>query len=902
MIDVSQVILAPLVQVLLQNLHAILLSKLEESQKLKTDLRKMDNSLKYVQELLAREDENTERVDKRISWERNLRQIAYDANDVLDEIQTEDLRREHLLLHKIRDRCEHLVPSRRNFMHQIGDRVEQINAKLVQITENLRLGPVDRPRKKNDEIHVIGTTENLSVENSVFGRESVVERVVNMLLTGDGSDKPVLTIPLMGFGGIGKTTIAQVVYNHDHTSAYFEKKTWVYVPDGSNLTQLTKVIIECMDQPTTFTDLNRMQSIISDHLRGKRYLLVLDNLWNERSDDWAGIDKDWAVLQKALLTGGPGSRILVTTRNPTVARSTGTVGEPIVLTHLSDEDCWSLFSHHAFESEARDAHLVSVGKEIARKCRGWPEATRALGRHLRAADTSAWDHVHKVEIPAFIPDLQQSILNSLVSTYVQWPARLKQCIRFCGIFPPDHQFERDFLIRLWMAQGFLHSANRTPEEIGGEYIDSLLDRMFFRRVEDGSPTRYVMPSLVSQMAHYVSADESCLAAYNKEFKVPPNARHATLVFDQVHQRGGTRSFSVNDRSKTTIESFYGCEGLYTLLLLGSSPNLQIPQDMADRLKRLRALDLGCLEIKSLDESIGKLIHLRYLNISSPKIKKLPKSVSKLYNLQTLGLRNCKMLEKLPRTIVSLPKLRHIDLYHDEDFQEEAPCSLSSMPKGVGKLKLLTLSIFVLSSRFTRAQIQELGEMNDIQGDLRLLNLQNISKEASEANLHMKSHITRLELQWGDQQSLKSSDSMPEIVLEKLQAPKGIKELWVVGFDGRSFPKWIGDGSFSKLVKLRLSNCRVCPRLPPLGKLPVLEELSIKGMDAVEYVDCAFCGGSNGFHSLKKLSFERMKNWKGWYGEKECTFSSLSELVIKDCPQLVACHPIPQKARVLFIEA
>ena len=110
---------------------------------------------------------------------------------------------------------------------------------------------------------------------------------------------------------------------------------------------------------------------LREHIKDKKFLLVLDDVSNEDHIKW--------IELKNLLHGGcNGSKIIVTTRNSSIATIMSTV-EPYNLDGLSQKDCLSLFVKLAFkEEEEQYPNFLEIGKEIVKKCRGVPLAVNTL--------------------------------------------------------------------------------------------------------------------------------------------------------------------------------------------------------------------------------------------------------------------------------------------------------------------------------------------------------------------------------------------------------------------------------------------------------------------------------------------------------------------------------------------
>ncbi|KAL5540437.1 hypothetical protein UlMin_044953 [Ulmus minor] len=294
-------------------------------------------------------------------------------------------------------------------------------------------------------------------------------------------------------GGIGKTTLAQVVFNDDEVKEPFELKAWVCVSEEFDVCKVTKTILEAIDsRPCDLKDLNSLQVQLAKNLRGKKFLIVLDDVWRENYDDWE-------FMSRPFQNGGQGSKIIVTTRSDKVAkimRSASTYSLKI----LSDEDCLRLFAWHALGCEDFAAHsdLEKIGGEIVKKCKGLPLASKALGGVLRStSDVLEWERIVKSEIWD-LTDEESNILPALRLSYHYLPSHLKRCFAYCSIFPKDFKFNKEELVQLWMAENLLYpQKNKRIEDVGDEYFKDLLSRSFFQKSDESS---IVMHDLMVDLA------------------------------------------------------------------------------------------------------------------------------------------------------------------------------------------------------------------------------------------------------------------------------------------------------------------------------------------------------------------------------------------------------------------
>ncbi|KAB1211944.1 putative disease resistance RPP13-like protein 1 [Morella rubra] len=266
-------------------------------------------------------------------------------------------------------------------------------------------------------------------------------------------------------GGLGKTTLAQLVYDDNRVEEHFGLKAWVCISNDFDVLKITKTISERVGLSThgDSKDLDLLQVALKQKLMEKKFLIVLDDIWNENYDAWE-------ILCKPFRNGPQGSRIIATTRGLHVASvMRSTITYP--LKKLPEEDCWSLFAKHAFRDNDLGVHpeLEAIGREIVKKCNGLPLAAKAIGSLLWSKlDINEWDKILKSELW----DLQTDVIPALRLSYQYLPSHLKQCFAYCSIFPQDYKFRKEELILLWMAEGFFQQ----DKQVGDEYFRHLVAR------------------------------------------------------------------------------------------------------------------------------------------------------------------------------------------------------------------------------------------------------------------------------------------------------------------------------------------------------------------------------------------------------------------------------------------
>ncbi|CAL5381106.1 unnamed protein product [Camellia sinensis] len=902
--DVVGIFISPLLQAVIDKLLSPDLINFARCDGVTTSIKELKKSFEDINHVLA-DAEDKQISDETVNrWLKELQHLVYDADDVLDEFATEVLRKkliraetdadvdvgEASTRRKVRrfllpTCCTSFTPSAISFNFTIGSKIKKINGQLQDFTTRINeLGLVKKAiggTNKPTNAWPRRETTYLLDDPFVCGRDEDKKRIVELLLRDTPTQNKVDVIPITGMGGIGKTTLAQLIYDDDGVKNHFDLKAWVCVSDEFDVKTITEAILESFTlQSCDLTKLTTLQSKLEVMLAGKKFLLVLDDVWNHR-------DEEWSSLQSPLRAGAHGSKIIVTTRIAAVAEKVMTI-KFHNLPSLSPDVCWLIFSRHAFKNINISEHpeLESIGRQIVAKCGGLPLAARALGGLLQCKQN---EHEWKMVLANNIwdkPYEASGILPALKLSYHHLPSHLKRCFGYCAIVPKDYEFRKDELVLLWMAEGLIEhpEGGEQIEDVGRRYFHELVSRSFFQ-LSRHNKLLFIMHDLINDLAQAVVGDicfrlENNLEGGNQN-KISDKARHSSYVGSEYE---GIRKF----------KAFYDAKCLRTFLRFSPSAfnytTRYLIHDLLPMLKCLRELRLCYSGIDELLDSIGDLKHLRYLDVSYSQIRKLPELVVTLYNLQVLFLKFCVKLEKLPLNMGRLVNLRHFDMtgVHIPSSEE--------MSLHIGKLtNLQTLSNFMVGKDRGR-KIGELKNLSHIQGAIHISRMENVSgvKDAVDANL-MSKELKELSLEWDESHS-SQNDIVQRDVLDVMRPFKFLERLTISGYGSTKFPNWVGDVSFSKMVFMRLKGSKYCTSLPPLGQLPMLKDLYIEGMSTIKRLGCEFYGqqcGAKPFPSLERLSFEFMTEWEDWSAfetEGVQPFSHLSELSIINCPILVGRLP------------
>ncbi|KAF8037788.1 hypothetical protein BT93_B0588 [Corymbia citriodora subsp. variegata] len=663
-------------------------------------------------------------------------------------------------------------------------------------------------------------------------------------------------------------------------SSYFEKRAWVCVSDVFDVLNITKTVLHSITElPCEGKDLNWLQVKLKDDLSRKKFLVVLDDVWNEKYEEWTS-------LLKPFEAGARGSKIIITTRNHPVYSMIGAT--PYFLNELSIDNCTRLLAYHALGVKNFEGHpdLRTVGKKIVKKCRGLPLAVKILGSLLRNKNVDEWEAILNDRVWDVATGENGEVLPVLKLSYVHLPSYLKRCFAYCAIFPKDYEFERDELALLWIGEGFL-DGRKAKENIltsGRNYFNELVSRSFFQQ-SSVDTSKFLMHDLLNDLAKsiadatYFTSGESQLVVDEDDASFKDKARYASFV-SRWHV------------TSNNLRAYAGMKVLRSLILLTNIKHINFEKvllDLLRNLKYLRVLSLCHCGIMEVPNCVGDLKHLRYLNLSYTDIKRLPESIGALCKLQALILRGCWNLSMLPSNITNLVSLQFLDIRDTSSLEE--------MPSRIGNLKnLIVLSKFVVGLE-KGSQLKELKNLPHLQGGLLISKLEKLKevRDATNANLFGKEGLSNLILLWDEDFGNPQNDERKAQILRSLRPYTNLENLTISGYGGGMFPSWLGDPSYSKIVSLCLRGCANVKLLPSLGQLPSLRELSLEGLDAVSMIGSEFYRTKRPFPSLKKLKFKEMLSWKEWSlyvggRAEDIPFSCLQHLVIRGCPVLTGILP------------
>ncbi|KAL6844717.1 hypothetical protein ACP4OV_025376 [Aristida adscensionis] len=582
---------------LLPKLAELLTNEYNLQKEVKGGIRFLKSELEFMQVALEKiSDTPVDELDKQDKiWARHVRELSYDIEDKIDTFMVQVKGSEPDIQHGFKKFMDKTIrslkqpKSRRQIAIDIRDikcRVEEVAKRRDRYKIN---NVVARPVKVDPRALV-----RYEKMTELIGIDEARHKVISILTEGNEVSKQQdKIISIVGFGGLGKTTLAYVLY--ENLREQFDCSAFVSVSQTSNMDKLLEDIFYQLGGHSTasINVIDELRKFLDEKKNGekKRYLIIIDDIW--------GISH-WKIIKSALPDNNTGCRIITTTRILTVAEK---IGLAYKMKPLDLHNSRILLYRRIFGSEdyCPDEQLAEVSERILKKCGGVPLAIITIASLLasKRRDKIEWYNVcNSISIGLEKNNLDVKNMRKILSlSYYDMPSYLRTCMLYLSVFPEDYKIKKDHLIWMWIAEGFIHGEEQGVAlfELGESYLNELINRKKIRR----------------------------LSLQNGE------ADHAAGAFMNMEQ---VRSVVV-------------------------FPPIVVQMPALQNFKVLRVLDLQgfCLQQVYSLEYLGKLINLRYLGLRETGISQLPRDVENLRFLQTLDLKN-NTISSLPSTIVRLRNL------------------------------------------------------------------------------------------------------------------------------------------------------------------------------------------------------------------------------------------------------
>ncbi|KAL6864790.1 hypothetical protein ACP4OV_015941 [Aristida adscensionis] len=617
-------------------------------------------------------------------WRNKVREMSYDIEDCLD-----DFNRRLGSANDGKGLLRRLKALRAR--HQLANQIQELKARVQEASARHMRYKWDILKSTCANVPVDPRMTALYAETSrLVGIDGPKEEVISLLTkqVDDASVQELRVVSIVGFGGLGKTTLANEVYCK--LGKNFGCKAFVSVSQRPDITMLLKSLVTQILMPSINT--HNVQELICNlrkYLQDKRYLVVVDDLWDASA---------WEFIKCAFPEGQNGSRVLTTTRIERVAVTCCNYQWEFVyrMQPLDDHNSRQLFYCRVFGLQnACPQPFEEPSDKILQKCGGLPLAIISIASLLASQSIRSvgqWDYV----LNSLRSDLRsnptlEGMRQILNLSYTHLPHHLKTCLLYIGMYPEDHNIGKDHLVMQWVAENFICGYGRDALEIARSYFNELVNRsMIIQLVEHRAWNEeciyYKVHDMVLDLIVSKCTEENFLG-------VAENLQTVTTI-QQVHRLSLQFGESGLDESEPRISLPH----VRSLFILGwPLCSLQMFE-----LKFLRVLFIyrdGGMDITP----IGKLFQLRYLHIRSVYIHnhhnpdiRLPRQICGLQHLETLIIDG--QLSVLPHDLVHLSALSYMK------------AAMVAYPDGISNMKSLRALVSFDPSKQSVDNIRALGEL------------------------------------------------------------------------------------------------------------------------------------------------------------------------------------------------
>ncbi|KAL9156146.1 hypothetical protein ABFS82_09G054100 [Erythranthe guttata] len=586
--------------------------------------------------------------------------ISREAVDVLESrIKNAALAAEDLIETRVVDQI--LVGERvsSSDFHQDLEMVIQdmvfIKKDVMEIKEN-NIGIEDHLHINSSTLGGAGSSSSPSTrQNAMVGFDDLLIEVMDKLSEQQSNLR---IIPIVGMGGIGKTTLARNVYAKPLIMHHFDIRAWVTVSQNYNVQDILIEILLCISKDESLESLSaksegELGERVHKSLWGRRYWIVLDDIWSAEA---------WDKVNLFFPENGQRSRIMITTRVSDVA-SIGSHG--IVMDFLNEEKSWDLLCRSVFEDEDDcPPELEEIGKKIAKNCEGLPLSIVVIGGHLAKSKRTRehWEYISENTNTIVNLEDNERCLKVLQLSYNHLPVHLKPCFLYMGVFPEDNKIRVSCLVKLWVSEGFVKPINgKSLEVVSGEYLQELCDRNLISVHKRGSYGNIKFCSI-----HDLLRDLCLREAEREKFF------YVTRLHEPTIPQGINTQRRIGIHQSMSKKDYHHDPVLHTLQYVPLVRSL-----ICNFEEGLPLLDFRLLRVLKVDdkkllndnnrqyeysvEVVFRLVNLRFIAIQSdgPKSSGFPSSVNLLWNLQTLVV-NGTWDVVAPCEIWNMTQLKHVN--------------------------------------------------------------------------------------------------------------------------------------------------------------------------------------------------------------------------------------------------
>ncbi|CDP19597.1 unnamed protein product [Coffea canephora] len=630
----------------------------------------------FLREAEAKEEDAQPRLQE---WIKQVREAAYDTEDILDEFVARFARHRATGFYGSVRRIFGSIKNLRA-RHRVASEIQSIKSRTKSISEGHQRYQSEygvSAQASSSHSAVNNTTWRYSRDDALLVEEAKLvgidqpkNHLISELLQGD--DHQLKVVSVVGMGGLGKTTLVKKVHEDTDVRRHFPVRAWVTVSETCDFQFLLKDLIRQLYKegkkpvPQSIESLNttELKEFIKDFLQqAGRYAIVFDDVWDVEF---------WNTIKFALPESSHGNRVMLTTRKADVATASCIESRGYIyrMEPLSFEDSWTLFCNKIFKGGNCPGHLMDAAKGILDKCEGLPLAILAISGLLALKDvngTDEWEMVRR----SLGDELEGTgkldrIRKILFLSYGDLPWHLKTCLLYLSIYPEDHEIRCIRLVNLWIAERFVERREGMRiEDIAWDYLGELINRSLIQVTHvfyEGIPQRCRIHDLLREVILLKSREQNMVTVTTGQPMLWPSDKVRRLV---VH--------SCSSSNNTQQRQSYCFDHLRSFVTVGSTDPLlskRLLSEISRSSKLLKVLDLGGQEAQEeIPNEIFNLFHLKHLDLYDTRVKTVPKAIGKLQHLEFLDLSNTRVRE-LPMEILKLQKLRVLKVYQQVDSSDD----------------------------------------------------------------------------------------------------------------------------------------------------------------------------------------------------------------------------------------
>nr|UBY07123.1 NBS-LRR disease resistance protein [Dasypyrum villosum] len=656
---------------LIPKLGELLMEEYKLHKRVKKDVEFLRKELESMHAALIKVGEvPRDQLDRQVKlWADEVRELSYNMEDVVDKflVRVEGIQQPHdntSRFKELKSKMLGLFKKGKNH-HRIADAVMEIKEQLQEVAA----------RRDRNKVVVPNPTEPIAIDPclralyaeatelvGIYGkRDEELMRLLSME-GDDASTKRLKKVSIVGFGGLGKTTLARAVY--DKIKGDFDCRAFVSVGQNPDMKKVLRDILIDLGNPHSelaMLDANQLIKKLHEFLENKRYLVIIDDIWDE---------KLWEVINFAFSKrNNLGSRLITTTRDFDVSKSCCSSDDDSTykMEPLSTDDSRSLFHKRMFpDTSGCPSEFQQVSEDILKKCGGVPLALITIASALSSGQQVKPKHEWDIMLQSLGSGLTED--NSLVEmrrilsfSYYNLPSHLKTCLLYLCIYPEDSTIDRDRLIWKWVSEGFIHHGDQGTSLflVGLNYFNQLINRSMIQPIYDS------LGQVFACRVHDMVLDLICNLSQEAKFAMLLDGTE-----DGMSLHGNVRCLSIQDRNKdhqgTPLRNFMGISRVRSITIFTSAINIM---PALSRFEVLRVLDLSDYNLgksSSLQlnlKGVGHLVHLRYLGLAGTGIRDLSIEIGNLQFLEVLDLGRNYQLDELPSTLFKCKRLIYLNINH-----------------------------------------------------------------------------------------------------------------------------------------------------------------------------------------------------------------------------------------------